>query len=137
MFTGLSAQTYQFQGSWIKLNTTYVFEFDLILNHSKSNNVEGHFIWQVVRYDEGSFLSKSHYADKIGLTAKEFVKGRYNPSKKVYFLDGYRKEDPNNIIGLDTYRIKVDKNGDIGGNTKANNSWKGIINGKNVSMLVI
>ena len=131
MSHALSSQTQHFQGTWTKLGTTYVFEFDLVLKHA-GNQVEGYFNWKITRLDENELLSKTYYKDKIGLTAKEYVKGTYNPATKEYLLKGYKKDDPNAIIGLDTYRLKVDENGDLGGDTNANGSWKGRINGEEV-----
>jgi len=55
-----------------------------------------------------------------------------NPATKEYFLKGYKKEDPNMIISTDHYRLKLDENGDIGGDSKAHNTWKGRINGNAV-----
>ena len=85
------AQSYQFQGSWTKLNTTYVFDFELVLNKTGNNQVNGTFFWQLVNYDEGSALSKSHYENKIGLTAREYVRGSYHPGKKSVFFRGIQK----------------------------------------------
>ena len=133
----LFSQTKQFEGTWIRINTTYKFEFDLILKHKENNQVEGYFIWKVVHYDEGSSFSKNHYKNRLGTTGKEFVKGNYNPNTKEYLLKGYKKEDPNRIIGLDTYRIKMDQNGDIGGTTRTSGTWQGRINGKGVDMDVL
>jgi hypothetical protein len=49
-------------------------------------------------------------------------------------LKGYKKDDPDHIIGIDTYEIKVDKSGNIGGTTNANGTWLGRINGKQVEI---
>ena len=133
----LFSQVKQFEGTWIKLNTTYLFEFDLVLTHKNNNTVEGYFVWKVIRYDEGSALSKDHYKDRLGTIAKEFIKGSYHPDTREYLLKGYKKEDPNHIIGLDTYYLKVDQNNDIGGTTNANGSHLGRINGKEMAVEVL
>lgn len=130
--TQLPAQIQQFQGNWTKLGTTYNFEFDLQIRHTDGNAVEGVFHWRVVNYDENEPASKAYYEEKIGLTAKEFVRGTYNPKSGEFLLKGYKKEDPNLIIGIDDYKIKMDENGDIGGDTKAAGTWLGRINGKEV-----
>ncbi len=126
------AQVKHFQGSWTKIGTTYVFEFDLYLNHRDNNVVTGHFDWKVVRFDEKSPQSRDYYKPKLGKTAKEFVRGTYNPTTKEYFLKGYKKDDPNWIISTDEYRLKLDEYDDISGKTKSNNTWKGRINGNAV-----
>ena len=128
----LLAQEKHFNGTWTMIGTTYVFEFDLFLKHDQNNNVAGHFDWKVTKYDENSVDSKSYYEPKLGSTAKEFVRGTFNPNTKEYFLKGYKKEDPHLIISTDSYRLKIDENGDIGGDSKAHNTWKGRINGNAV-----
>ncbi len=128
----LVAQNKHFQGTWTMIGTTYVFEFDLYLNHDAENNVAGYFNWKVTDYDLNSPASRDYYQPKLGTTAKEFVRGSYNPETKQYLLKGYKKEDPNEIISTDIYRLQLDENGDIGGDSKAHNTWKGRINGKAV-----
>jgi len=132
--TTLFSQTNQFNGTWTKINTTYEFEFDLILEVKESNRVEGYFVWKLVRYDENNTLSKQYYERKMGMTGKEYVKGRYDHSKCEYVLRGYKKQDPKSIIGLDIYNLKLDENGDIGGITNANGTWLGRIKGKQVKI---
>lgn len=125
----LFAQNQHFQGAWTMIGTTYVFEFDLYLKDGDWNNVTGYFDWKVANYDENSPASRDYYQSKLGTTAKEFVRGTYNPETREYILKGYKKEDPNEIISTDLYRLQLDENGDIGGDSKAHNTWKGRING--------
>ncbi len=126
----LIGQTHQFTGFWTKINTTYVFEFDLILETDGAGKVSGHFQWTVIKYDEHNNQSKEYYGDKIGTTGREYVRGTYNKSTGELNLKGYRKDDPDMIIGIDTYYLKVDKNGDLSGDTNANGSWLGRIKGR-------
>lgn len=126
----LDSQSLHFTGTWKKIGTTYSFNFNLSLQHFENNQVKGHFDWTVIRYDEGSKLSEAHYKNKLGLQAREYVKGSFNPDSREYYLKGFRKDDPHNIIGLDTYRLKIDRAGNIYGDTHANNSWKGRIKGR-------
>jgi hypothetical protein len=128
-------QTHLFHGTWTRLGTVYVFEFDLQLEHGASNTVEGHFNWKFVQYDEDDAFSVSYYQDKIGLTAKEYVRGTWNPADRTYHLKGYKKDDPNAIISLDEYLLKVDGNGDLGGDTRSHDSWLGRINAKVLVLL--
>jgi len=128
--TASFGQTKTYNGTWTKITTTYAFDFDLILNVNAANQVEGYFIWKAVHYDEFNILSKEYYEDKLGMTAKEYVKGTYNPKEREYLLKGYKKEDPNAIIGIDTYKLQIDENGNIGGTTNANGTWMGKINSK-------
>ena len=132
--TSVCSQTQQFNGTWTKVNTSYQFDFDLILEVKESNRVEGYFIWKLVRFDENNTSSKQYYQKKLGMTGKEYVKGTYNRSSGEYILKGYKKQDPNAIIGMDTYHLKLGENGDIGGTTNANGSWLGRIKGTPVKI---
>ena len=131
-FSSISAQTKHFTGNWTKIGTTYDFSFTLHLKHLHGNKVKGYFKWELVSYDENYPLSVNHYKNRIGKKAKEFVSGTYDKSTKTYHLKGYKKEDPDLIIGKDYYKIQVDENGDIGGDTRTSGTWQGRINGKYV-----
>ena len=128
----LDAQIKHFKGNWTKLETTYDFKFDLYIQFTSGNQVKGVFHWEVMNYDENLEWSKEYYREKIGDAAKEYVRGTYNPKTKQYILKGYKKDDPNLIIGLDLYRLKENENGDIDGDSKTNNTWKGRVNGKRI-----
>ena len=126
----LTAQIKRFTGNWTKIGTTYDFQFDLFIQHTGGNQVKAVFKWQVVYYDENDPLSVKHYGEKIGLEAKEYLRGTYDAKTQQYILKGYKKEDPHRLIGLDLYRLTVDKKGDIGGDSRAHHTWQGRINGK-------
>ncbi|MBK9017283.1 MAG: hypothetical protein IPM82_26295 [Saprospiraceae bacterium] len=128
-------QTQLFHGTWTRLGSNYLFEFDLHLEHGAGNNVEGYFNWKFVQYDEEDAFSVSYYKDKIGATAKEYVRGTWDPTSHTYHLKGYKKDDPDTIIALDEYLLKVDGNGDLGGDTKSHDSWLGRINAKSLVLL--
>lgn len=133
--TTAHAQIQLFHGTWTRLGTGYVFDFDLKLEHGAGNKVQGFFDWKFVQYDEKDPFSVSYYKDKIGLTAKEYVKGTYDPATKTYHVTGYAKDDPDAIISLDEYLLKVDGNGDLGGETRSQNTWLGRINAKSLPLL--
>ena len=126
----LCSQSTQFNGFWTKVNTTYIFEFELILNDAGPTQVEGYFNWRLVKYDEKDRSSQEYYGKKIGLRAREYVKGTFDAKSNVYKLKGYKKDDPDNIIGIDTYNIRIVENGQLKGTTNANGSWLGRINGR-------
>lgn len=129
--SSLAAQYKHYSGTWTKINTTYLFEFDLVIRHD-GTHVKGYFDWKVVDYDRNSTFGKAYYAKKLGTRAREYVKGTFDADKMEYYLEGYKKTDPETVIGLDTYRLQVDGKGNIHGPTKANNSWLGRINGNKV-----
>lgn len=126
----LLAQNKHFCGTWTKENTTYQFNFNLQLSFTAGQGVEGYFDWALVRFDEYDERSSTYYKNKIGATAREYVRGTYNSSTKSYILKGYKKDDPQHIISLDTYYLMEDENREVSGTSDAHGSQKGRINGK-------
>lgn len=132
---GAIGQTHLYYGTWTRLGNEYIFEFDLHLEHSTGNKVTGYFNWKFVQYDKNDAFSVSYYEDKIGMTAKEYVSGTWDATARTYHFKGYKKDDPNAIIALDEYRLKVDGNGDLSGDTRSHDSWLGRINPKALLLL--
>jgi hypothetical protein len=124
------SQTEYFIGTWTKEGTTYEFDFVLTIKHLDANNVQGQFNWTFAAPDDHSGFSIDYYSEKIGLTAVEYVRGNYDPANKEYQLHGYRKDDPNTIIALDEYRVKVVGEKTLRGTSRAHGSWLGIIDGE-------
>jgi len=131
---GAGAQVQLFHGTWTRIGTGYVFDFDLRLEHGAGNQVQGFFDWKFVQYDPDDPFSVSYYKDKLGLTAREYVKGTYDPATRTYHVVGYAKEDPEAIISLDEYLLKMDGDGNIGGETRSQNTWLGRINAKSLPL---
>lgn len=50
---------------------------------------------------------------KIGLTAVEYVQGSYDPNTRLIMLSGIRKNDPNDLIILDKYRLSISSNNSV------------------------
>jgi hypothetical protein len=64
-------------------------------------------------------------AAKVGMTATEYVKGA-RKGEGLLELNGYKKDDPNNIFSLDRYRLAISDDGMVlGGITFDNGSWTG------------
>lgn len=129
----LTSQTKHYTGEWTKIGTKYVFEFNLHLEH-EGEQVSGYFDWKITKLDKDDPSSVQYYKNKIGSTAREYKKGTYHAKQREYRLKGYKKNDPNQIISTDTYRLRIDDSGNIGGDTNANGSWLGRINGSAVSV---
>ncbi len=98
-----------------------LFDADLVLEEiGTDNGVQGVINWTLER----SVLESKQ--SKIGLTATEFVKGSYNPMTRALIMEGYRKNDPNNIINLDKYRLVLAEAGkSLEGATWNHGNWGG------------
>jgi hypothetical protein len=62
--------------------------------------------------------------NKVGMTGVESVRGNYFANSGTLILEGYAKNDPNGILGLDKYRLVVsDTHRTMGGITRHHNAW--------------
>ena len=102
-------------GSFVK-SFKYQFEAHFLLDEKAS----GYIVWTLVD-------SPRRYEYKlIGLTATEYVRGSYDQTTRTLKLEGYKKDDPNGIIGLDEYYLNVSDDGQrIYGSTSNYGSWLG------------
>ncbi len=110
-------------GDWSAPSGAYL-GFDLTLNDTGSNNVSGQIDWTLRRTTRPEKMSK------IGMTAIEYVSGRFDPASSTVFLKGYRKDDPNNVlVMLDDYRLKLSTDGRrLDGQARNGGKWNGKIN---------
>jgi hypothetical protein len=61
---------------------------------------------------------------KVGMTGVESVRGNYYANTGTLILEGYEKNDPNGILGLDKYRLIVSENHrTMAGVTRHHNAW--------------
>ena len=103
-------------GYWYKEGSSYRFKFEA--NFELKESIDGYFEW--------TLLDSPSSAEKIGATAKEFVRGSYNPVTRQLLLVGYKKDDPYKVISTDEYRLEVSEDGrSFFGVTKGNGDWTG------------
>ena len=99
----------------------YIYSADMQLNAGSDGAILGKINWT---------LLESPNADeqaKLGMTGIEFVHGTYDPASRVLTFDGVSKTDPNNILGLDKYKLLLADNANVmGGITYNNGSWRGV-----------
>lgn len=95
----------KWEGKW-SMTGGSVFSAKMELeNFNDANTIQGAITWKL----ESSSLPAQQ--SKIGFTGVEFVRGRYDPEARMLFLEGYRKDDPYEVIGLDKYRLEFSENG--------------------------
>lgn len=108
-------------GQWVSA-AGYLYTTTLTLAALPDGRVEGHFAW---------VLKRSPRADeqaKLGMDATEFTTGRVDFAARTVSLNGTSKDDPNNVIGLDRYRLVVsDDLRTLGGITWNHGNWQGQI----------
>jgi WD40 repeat protein len=94
----------------------------MIIRINAGNTVEGKFIW-IARYAPG------YPASHLGVPATEFFRGNYYPEKGILEIEGYRREDPRNVIALDRYRLALSVDGETlaGASLTGRRDWSGRI----------
>lgn len=108
----------KWKGRWSDVGGS-VFSAKMELeSFTDTNTIQGAITWKF----ESSSLSSQEA--KIGFTGVEFVRGRYDPETRMLFLEGYRKDDPYEVIGIDKYRLQLSENGgSLTGTTSNNGRW--------------
>jgi hypothetical protein len=107
-------------GDWT--GDQFRYEAAMALNVDAAGNVGGSIRW-VLRVSP-----KPDLAAKVGHNGVEYVRGKYYAETATLVLEGYRKDDPDNILGLDKYRLVVSPGGEtMGGITENHGPWNGRI----------
>lgn len=111
------------KGDWSSSSGAYLTA-DVNLNDNGGGQFQGQIVWTLKRTVDVKKM------DKIGYTATEYVRGKFNPSTRELSLAGYSKNDPNNVLAnLDSYRLVLNQdNQEISGVTKNFGRWNGRFN---------
>lgn len=90
---------------WVDPGRGFVYECVMTLVQTPSSTVEGRIVWTLVE------SPRPQEQGKLGLTAVEFVRGRFDAATRKLTMEGYDKDDPNTIIGLDGYPLALSASG--------------------------
>lgn len=113
----------KWKGEWSNQNGFY-FKFSLDLREDNLGDIEGEFTWKLIK------SPRAYEQSKLGLTAIEYIVGTYDHSSRELEIKGINKKDPNSIIGLDVYHLKLSLNNDVlDGKTANHGTWKGLFYG--------
>lgn len=86
-----------------------------------SGAVEGRIDWTLVKAPE----ARKDYEGKAGTKGVEYVWGVYEPVARTLTLEGYRRDDPGVVLGLDRYRLTIaEDHGEISGATWSGGTWQ-------------
>lgn len=110
------------RGVWHNAAGDFEYEAVMSLTTAADGRVAGQIHWTLVR------SPRSQEQARVGMEAIEYVEGAYNTETRALFLEGMRKDDPANIIGLDSYRLVLSADGrQLAGATNNNGTWGGTI----------
>ena len=105
-------------GVWTASNFRY--EATMALNAGTNGDINGSINWTL------RASPRATDANKIGMKGVEYVRGKYYPDSGTLVFEGYRKDDPNAIIGLDMYRLVISPtHNSLGGITWHHGPWTG------------
>ncbi len=88
--------------SWGSYRT--YFTAQMSLTDDGGGKVSGYIVWNL------QSTNNPKKVDKTGTSATEYVQGVYNPATRSVSLRGVRKDDPNNIVILDAYKLILAEN---------------------------
>jgi len=95
------------------------FDCEVTFEPGPDNNIKGFIRWTLRQTSHRQFISK------IGLSATEYIRGTYDPSQRLLIFEGYKEDDPHNVIDLDQYRLSLSEDGsEIQGKTSARGMWR-------------
>jgi hypothetical protein len=114
------------RGVWSKPGFEY--QAQLAFTTQKADYVQGRFTWMLVQ------TPRAEEQAKIGMRGVEYVEGTFDAATGALTLRGTKLDDPNRILGTDSYRLIMSPDGRyIVGLTGAQGTWEGRIELKRYS----
>ncbi len=104
--TGMSQVSY-YKGEWRIANTTDLFTCVCKMQIEKDNTVKAEFVWIFKSTDSTDTNMMEAYNGKKGKIGIEFVEGTYSPVTADISLEATSLADPDLIIGLTKYSLKL------------------------------
>jgi hypothetical protein len=115
-------------GTWVA-SGGYVYDAEIHSRLNPSGTVEGRILWTLKKAPP----ERTDYAGKIGKKGVEYVWGTYDPQSRNLDMEGYRRDDPDQILGLDKYRLTLTENyKEMKGATWHHGTWNAAFNLKAV-----
>lgn len=107
----------EWQCEWISASG-YYFTGLVTLNTKDDETLSGRIVWTMGKFP------RSEEQSKLGLTGTKFIRGTSDFINRVILCEGYRKDDPSAVIGLDRYKLVFADNGAaLGGLTENHGRW--------------
>lgn len=111
----------EWHGQWTS-PSGYLFAATLSLKVAPDGIADGRFVWTLKR----SPLAEEQR--KLGMSATEFVSGKVDSAAGTVTLSGTRKDDPDDVIFTDRYRLVAGENGrSLAGISGNLGDWDGLV----------
>ncbi|MEQ1783141.1 MAG: hypothetical protein ABMA14_17430 [Hyphomonadaceae bacterium] len=93
------------RGVWTRKNSEYEYQAELRFAAPVQGKITGEIRWMLVQSPQ------AEEQNKIGMRGTEYLEGKYDARAHVADVAGVRLDDPNNILGTDTYRFMMSLDG--------------------------
>jgi hypothetical protein len=93
-------------GTWTSADG-FVFDALAVIEIRSDNTVSGSITWTA----KAAPAARTDYKNKIGLKGVEHIKGVFYPDARLIGAEGVSKDDPDQVIGLDKYRLYIGDSG--------------------------
>lgn len=115
--------TGKWNGQWSTDSGT-MLDFELSLTESGNSGLEGQIKWTLRR------TARPDKKNKVGLSAIEYVRGTFDPTTGALKMNGYGKDDPNNVLVMvDAYKLNISQDGrTLNGLARNGGKWNGHLN---------
>ncbi len=123
--TGPKSMAGVWEGEWSNPDG-YLYTFQMKLDVGSANTISGSIVWVLKKAPPDS-----DEADLIGSKATEFVEGTYHPESRTARFEGLRENDPDDIIDVDVYRVRLSEDGNtFSGESFTGGTWEGKLVGR-------
>lgn len=110
----------EWQCKWTS-TSGYYFTGLVTLNAKDDGTITGQIVWTIKK------SPRPEEQSKLDITGTEFIRGTYDFKTRLVQFEGYRKDDPSSVIGLDRYKLVFADNGTtLGGLTENHGLWSAI-----------
>ncbi len=129
-----SAQVTYYQGEWTRVNKHELFTGVFKIELKSKGVVNATWLWTFKYIDTNDASLSELYQGKSGKKAVEFGAGTWDRNTRDLFVEGLTKNDPNGIIGLDKYSLKLTADGQvIYGKSNSNGNEDGLFYAKKIT----
>ena len=104
------AQASYFKGEWTTVNKHSLFTGIFKIAVKKDGTAKAEVVWTYLAIDSSSQELVEMYKGKKGKSGIEYLDGRFNAATNDFYFEGKKKDDPNIVLGLDKYHIKLAAN---------------------------
>ena len=122
------AQASYFKGEWTLVNKHDLFTGIFKIAVKKDGTAKAEIVWTYLATDSTKQEFVTLYKGKKGKSGIEYLDGRFDAATNDFYFEGKKKDDPDIVLGLDKYHIKLAANKQaIYGTTETEGTNEGLL----------